>query len=54
MSGSGRVYGGGKGVFLSPGHTSSVPPIEEHQLPNNSDEVLRFVCLIPIVEGRDH
>jgi len=50
LLGKGRVYGGGKEVSLSPGYTVFVPPMEEHQFTNTGDEVLRFVCLIPLVE----
>jgi quercetin dioxygenase-like cupin family protein len=50
LSGTGRVYGGGKEVSLSPGFTVYVPPMEEHQFTNTGDEVLQFVCLIPVLE----
>ena len=50
LSGKGRVYGGGKEVSLSPGYTVFVPPMEEHQFSNTGDEILRFVCLIPLLE----
>ena len=50
LLGKGKVYGGGKEVSLSPGYTVFVPPMEEHQFTNTGDEVLRFVCLIPLVE----
>lgn len=50
LSGKGRVYGGGKDVDLSTGYTVFVPPMEEHQFTNTGDEVLRFVCLIPLME----
>ena len=48
LSGTGRVFGGGKEVALSPGYTVFVPSMEEHQFTNTGDEVLRFVCLIPL------
>ena len=50
LSGKGRVYGGGEEVTLSPGYTVFVPPMEEHQFSNVGDEILRFVCLIPLRE----
>ena len=50
LSGKGRVYGGGREVSLSPGYTVFVPPMEEHQFTNVGDEILRFVCLIPLLE----
>lgn len=33
---------------LKAGKTIYIPPYEEHQILNNSDEVLRFICCIPI------
>ncbi|MDH4207448.1 MAG: cupin domain-containing protein [Anaerolineae bacterium] len=50
LSGTGKVYGGGREVALSPGYTVFVPPMEEHQFSNVGSEVLRFVCLIPRLE----
>ncbi|HUW94350.1 MAG TPA: cupin domain-containing protein [Anaerolineae bacterium] len=50
LSGKGKVYGGGEEVSLSPGYTVFVPPMEEHQFSNVGDEILRFVCLIPLLE----
>jgi len=50
LSGTGRVFGGGREVSLSPGYTVFVAPMEEHQFTNDGDEVLRFVCLIPLLE----
>jgi quercetin dioxygenase-like cupin family protein len=48
LSGTGRVFGGGREVSLSPGYTVFVPPMEEHQFTNDGDELLRFICLIPL------
>ena len=48
LSGTGRVFGGGREVSLSPGYTVFVPPMEEHQFTNTGDELLRFICLIPL------
>jgi oxalate decarboxylase/phosphoglucose isomerase-like protein (cupin superfamily) len=39
-----RVFG------VEPGYTVFVPPMEEHQFTNTGHEVLRFVCLIPLLE----
>ena len=50
LSGTGKVYGGGEEVSLSPGFTVYMPPMEEHQFTNTGDEVLQFVCLIPLLE----
>jgi oxalate decarboxylase/phosphoglucose isomerase-like protein (cupin superfamily) len=35
---------------VEPGCTLFVPPMEEHQVTNTGDEVLRLVCLIPLME----
>jgi mannose-6-phosphate isomerase-like protein (cupin superfamily) len=32
------------------GSSIFVPPMEEHQFTNTGDEVLRFVCLIPLMD----
>jgi quercetin dioxygenase-like cupin family protein len=48
LSGRGKVYGGGREVPLSAGYTVFVPPMEEHQFTNSGDDVLRFICVIPI------
>jgi quercetin dioxygenase-like cupin family protein len=50
LSGEGRVFGGGEEVSLSAGYTVFVPPMEEHQFTNTGDDVLQFVCLIPLLE----
>jgi quercetin dioxygenase-like cupin family protein len=50
LAAKGKVYGGGREVDLEPGYTAFVPPMEEHQFWNTGDEVLRFVCLIPLME----
>ena len=48
LSGKAKAYGGGREVSLSPGYTVFVPPREEHQFTNDGDELLRFICLIPL------
>jgi quercetin dioxygenase-like cupin family protein len=50
LAGQGKVYGGGREVDREPGYTVFVAPMEEHQFTNTGDEVLRFVCLIPLME----
>jgi mannose-6-phosphate isomerase-like protein (cupin superfamily) len=40
----------GREVDLEPGYTVFVPAMEEHQFTNTGEEVLRFVCLIPLLE----
>jgi quercetin dioxygenase-like cupin family protein len=48
LAGEAKAYGGGKEASLSPGCTVFIPPMEEHQFVNTGDEVLRFICLIPL------
>ena len=43
------MYGGGREVALEPGYAVFVPPVEEHHLSNAGDEVLGFVCFIPMM-----
>jgi quercetin dioxygenase-like cupin family protein len=50
LSGEAKAHGGAKEVALGPGYTVYIPPLEEHQFTNTGDEVLRFVCLIPLLE----
>ena len=50
LSGKGTAYGGDKEVSLSPGYTVYIPPMEEHHFVNTGDEILRFICLIPLLE----
>jgi hypothetical protein len=37
-------------VTLEPGYTLFVPPMDEHRFTNTGDDVLRFVCLNPLME----
>lgn len=37
---------------LREGDTIFIPPDEKHQLVNNGDSVLRFICLVPLKNGQ--
>lgn len=47
MEGHGRVHGGGTERAFGPGDVMYVAPNEEHQFRNDSDDTVRFVCLVP-------
>ena len=46
-SGKGEVLRDGKWMPVETGHVIFIPGGEEHQLRNNHDETLVFVCLVP-------
>jgi quercetin dioxygenase-like cupin family protein len=45
--GKGSVVKAGKEVSLIPGSVVFIPPNEEHQIKNTSQETFTFICLIP-------
>jgi quercetin dioxygenase-like cupin family protein len=47
LEGRGSLVQHGKEVPFSKGSVIFIPPGEEHQLKNTSDETLEFICLIP-------
>jgi quercetin dioxygenase-like cupin family protein len=47
LTGNGVVVQEGDTVPLFRGDVLFIPPGETHQLKNNSDETLEFICLIP-------
>lgn len=48
LAGRGRVYGGEEEAALGEGDTVLIPPMERHRFVNEGDEVLRFICVIPL------
>jgi quercetin dioxygenase-like cupin family protein len=48
LAGRGRVYGGGDEAPLGEGDTVLIAPMEEHRFVNESDEPLRFICVVPL------
>jgi len=47
LEGRGSLVQGGKEVPCSKGDVIFIPPGEEHQLKNPSEENMEFICLIP-------
>ena len=50
LSGRGLAVGEEGEKPIKPGDVIYIPPGERHQLRNNGDKPLRFLCLIPIVD----
>ena len=48
VSGRGVVVGEGKETQIAKDSVIFVPPDEHHCFMNNGDEVLRFICVIPL------
>jgi quercetin dioxygenase-like cupin family protein len=49
LSGQGKVDAGGEEVLLKEGDAVFIPPMEEHRFSNDGDDVLRFICAIPLL-----
>lgn len=49
LSGQGKVGAGGEEVLLEEGDAVFIPPMEEHRFVNDGDDVLRFICAIPLL-----
>ena len=50
LEGEGLVFDGKNISPLQAGDIAFVPPNEMHQFKNNSEKMLKFLCLIPIIE----
>lgn len=50
LAGRGKVYGHGDEEHLAEGDAVFIPPMEEHRFVNESDETLRFICVVPLIE----
>lgn len=48
LAGTGAFWTPEGEVSLRPGHVVFVPPEVEHQFRNTGDEVLRFICVVPV------
>ncbi|MBN2103739.1 cupin domain-containing protein [bacterium] len=48
LEGEGVVWKGGNEVAVNAGTAIFVPPQEKHQFINNSQSVLKFLCLVPV------
>jgi quercetin dioxygenase-like cupin family protein len=47
LEGEGIVVGGGEERKFRAGNVIFIPPNEKHQLKNNSQKTVKFLCLIP-------
>jgi quercetin dioxygenase-like cupin family protein len=50
LEGEGVVWREGADVPIGPGAAIFIPPGEKHCFINKGEEVLRFLCMVPIVE----
>jgi len=50
LEGRGKIIQEGIEEELHPGDFLFIPPMEWHQFRNDGDEVLKFLCLVPIKE----
>ncbi|MBU0494157.1 MAG: cupin domain-containing protein [Chloroflexi bacterium] len=48
LAGTGVLWTPDGETPLRPGHAVFVPPDAEHQFRNTGDEVLRFICVVPV------
>ncbi len=48
LSGTGVVWTPEREELLRPGHVVYIPPDVEHQFRNTGDDVLRFICVVPV------
>jgi quercetin dioxygenase-like cupin family protein len=52
VEGKGAVKSGGKEFPIQAGDAAMVLPNEEHSIMNNHKEMLRVICIVPLVEGK--
>jgi len=50
LEGDGAVWNNGEEVGVKPGTAVFVPPNEKHSFRNPGKGILKFLCIIPIVE----
>ncbi len=50
LSGEGEVLKDGEWVKVSEGTVLFIPPNEEHQFKNSSEQELVFICLVPYLD----
>jgi quercetin dioxygenase-like cupin family protein len=51
LEGSGELAGEAQSLPLEPGYAGYVPPNEIHQFRNTGDTMMKFICVIPKVDG---
>ncbi len=50
LKGKGEIRNSkGESISIKEGDVAFIPPFEEHQYYNSGNEVLEFICLIPVV-----
>ncbi|MGD1118277.1 MAG: cupin domain-containing protein [Dehalococcoidales bacterium] len=52
LEGKGALRGSGKETPLAPGDAVTVLPNEQHSFANAGKEMLRIICVVPLVEGK--
>ncbi|MEA3459680.1 MAG: cupin domain-containing protein [Chloroflexota bacterium] len=52
LDGKGLAKGESSEVPLRERDVIFIPPDEKHQLVNDGDTILRFICLVPLVNGK--
>jgi quercetin dioxygenase-like cupin family protein len=50
LEGEGVVVGGGEERKFRPGDVMFIPANEKHQLKNNGQKTVKFLCLIPYIQ----
>ena len=48
LRGEGTVWKAGKEVPIRTGTAIFVPPFEEHQFRNTGEEIMAFLCMVPV------
>ena len=51
LKGQGLVTGGGEERSFKEGDVILIPKGERHQLKNTGDKTVKFICLIPYIDG---
>jgi quercetin dioxygenase-like cupin family protein len=52
LAGKGAVRSGGGDNALTEGDAVTVLPNEQHSFLNTGEDVLRMICIVPLVDGR--
>lgn len=52
LEGKGVLIGGNKEIPLKEGDTAVVLPGEQHSFKNTGAEMLRMICVVPLVDGK--
>ncbi len=52
LEGKGKLKSGDKEIPLAPGDVAIVLPNEQHSFMNAGKEMLRLICVVPLVDGK--